>query len=277
MVLAQQGVADKGSELAAIPELLRALELRGCLVSLDALGCQREIASARYATRSGCRLPARCQRQSNLMPQQALQDALAEVPDAAEHTCSICAGTGSAERPTGASDHQRRTGRHGTVGRLPDACALISLRSEAGKPATPQMRYLHQFSHTHRDALAWDASSLAYRKRSALAPGCHLSRRRLRGQTRQCARESVELSAGSSSITSGIRHTPSVACDLAAKPLKPMMMWSALVFWVWCRYDTGATCPARLPLPWPSTSPKQSARHLVRREEKFLARQEQHA
>lgn len=38
LVLGQQRVADKGSELAAIPELLQALELKGCLVRLDALG-----------------------------------------------------------------------------------------------------------------------------------------------------------------------------------------------------------------------------------------------
>jgi hypothetical protein len=44
LVLAQEGVPDKGGETAAIPDLLRALEVRGCLVSLDALGCQREIA-----------------------------------------------------------------------------------------------------------------------------------------------------------------------------------------------------------------------------------------
>ena len=42
--LAQVAVADKGNEITAIPRLLRLLELRGALVSIDAIGCQKDIA-----------------------------------------------------------------------------------------------------------------------------------------------------------------------------------------------------------------------------------------
>jgi predicted transposase YbfD/YdcC len=44
LVLAQVKVDDKSNEITAIPDLLRTLELRGCLVTLDAMGCQRAIA-----------------------------------------------------------------------------------------------------------------------------------------------------------------------------------------------------------------------------------------
>ncbi len=44
LVLAQVKVADKTNEITAIPEVLRALTVQGCLVTLDALGCQRAIA-----------------------------------------------------------------------------------------------------------------------------------------------------------------------------------------------------------------------------------------
>jgi predicted transposase YbfD/YdcC len=44
LVLGQIKVADKSNEITAIPELLRALELAGCVVTLDAMGCQKEIA-----------------------------------------------------------------------------------------------------------------------------------------------------------------------------------------------------------------------------------------
>src|SRR3954467_13194658 len=44
LVLAQRGAETKGGELAVIPELLDGLDLRGCLVSLDALACQPAIA-----------------------------------------------------------------------------------------------------------------------------------------------------------------------------------------------------------------------------------------
>ena len=35
---------EKSNEITAIPQLLNLLELKGCLVSLDAMGCQKEIA-----------------------------------------------------------------------------------------------------------------------------------------------------------------------------------------------------------------------------------------
>lgn len=44
LILGQQAVADGSHEIAAIPELLRVVELNGALVTLDAAGCQKEVA-----------------------------------------------------------------------------------------------------------------------------------------------------------------------------------------------------------------------------------------
>jgi len=44
LVLGQEKVADKSNEITAIPTLLEALAIKGCLVSIDAMGTQREIA-----------------------------------------------------------------------------------------------------------------------------------------------------------------------------------------------------------------------------------------
>ncbi len=44
LVLGQERVEGKSNEITAIPELLDALYVKGLLVSLDAMGCQREIA-----------------------------------------------------------------------------------------------------------------------------------------------------------------------------------------------------------------------------------------
>jgi predicted transposase YbfD/YdcC len=44
LVLGQLKVADKSNEITALPELLRALELSGCIVTIDAMGCQKKIA-----------------------------------------------------------------------------------------------------------------------------------------------------------------------------------------------------------------------------------------
>jgi predicted transposase YbfD/YdcC len=45
LVLAQRKVDEKSNEITAIPKLLNALELAGAVVTVDAMGCQREIAS----------------------------------------------------------------------------------------------------------------------------------------------------------------------------------------------------------------------------------------
>ena len=44
IVLAQRKVDSKTNEITVIPELLDALEVAGCIVTLDAMGCQKEIA-----------------------------------------------------------------------------------------------------------------------------------------------------------------------------------------------------------------------------------------
>jgi predicted transposase YbfD/YdcC len=46
LTLGQVAVEDKSNEITAIPKLLKLLELQGALVSIDAMGCQKEIAQA---------------------------------------------------------------------------------------------------------------------------------------------------------------------------------------------------------------------------------------
>lgn len=43
LVLGQVKTEEKSNEITAIPELLRVLALKGCIVTIDAMGCQREI------------------------------------------------------------------------------------------------------------------------------------------------------------------------------------------------------------------------------------------
>ena len=44
-MLGQRKVNEKSNEITAIPELLRVLDLNGAVVSIDAMGCQTEIAA----------------------------------------------------------------------------------------------------------------------------------------------------------------------------------------------------------------------------------------
>jgi predicted transposase YbfD/YdcC len=46
LVLGQVAVNQKSNEITAIPALLELLDLKGCIVTIDAMGCQKEIAAA---------------------------------------------------------------------------------------------------------------------------------------------------------------------------------------------------------------------------------------
>jgi predicted transposase YbfD/YdcC len=45
LVLGQRKTEDKSNEITAIPELLRTLDIKGATITIDAIGCQTEIAS----------------------------------------------------------------------------------------------------------------------------------------------------------------------------------------------------------------------------------------
>ena len=44
LVLGQQACAEKSNEITAIPQLLKVIEIEGAIVTIDAMGCQTEIA-----------------------------------------------------------------------------------------------------------------------------------------------------------------------------------------------------------------------------------------
>lgn len=41
LVLGQVKTEEKSNEITAIPELLKLLEIKGCIVTIDAMGCQK--------------------------------------------------------------------------------------------------------------------------------------------------------------------------------------------------------------------------------------------
>jgi len=44
IVIGQRKIDEKSNEITAIPELLKVLEIKGCIVTIDAMGCQKNIA-----------------------------------------------------------------------------------------------------------------------------------------------------------------------------------------------------------------------------------------
>ena len=66
LVLGQVKVDDKSNEITAIPRLLEQLDVRGCIVTIDAMGCQKEIA-ARIRERGGHYVLTAKENQHNLL------------------------------------------------------------------------------------------------------------------------------------------------------------------------------------------------------------------
>jgi len=48
LVLGQRKVDNKSNEITAIPQLLKVLYLKGVIVTIDAMGCQKEIVSQKF-------------------------------------------------------------------------------------------------------------------------------------------------------------------------------------------------------------------------------------
>lgn len=46
VVLGQVKIEAKSNEITAIPELLKLLEIKGYIATIDAMGCQKDIAKA---------------------------------------------------------------------------------------------------------------------------------------------------------------------------------------------------------------------------------------
>jgi hypothetical protein len=43
MVMGQVRTDEKSNEITAIPKLLEVLEIKGCIITIEAMGCQKEI------------------------------------------------------------------------------------------------------------------------------------------------------------------------------------------------------------------------------------------
>jgi predicted transposase YbfD/YdcC len=65
VVLGQEKTAEKSNEITAIPQLLNSLAIKGCIVSIDAMGCQKTIAE-QIVNQKGDYLLALKGNQSNL-------------------------------------------------------------------------------------------------------------------------------------------------------------------------------------------------------------------
>jgi predicted transposase YbfD/YdcC len=99
--LGQVVVHEKSNEITAIPELLQLLEISGALVTIDAMGCQREIAD-RIRERGGDYVLAVKQNQPTLYErvEEAINEALEEDAENLDEHQTVEKGHGRQETRT---------------------------------------------------------------------------------------------------------------------------------------------------------------------------------
>ena len=99
LVLGQVKVEDKANEIVAIPELIPSLDIRGALVSIDAIGCQKGIAGL-IRRRGGHYLLAL--KDNNPLVRSEMEgfllDAIAHGDGHVDHHASVEKGHGRVER-----------------------------------------------------------------------------------------------------------------------------------------------------------------------------------
>lgn len=165
MVLGQEAVADKSNEITAIPALLDALAIKGCLVSIDAMGCQKDIARAIRARGADYLLAVKNNQRAL---RQALEDAFIDAPVSGfEHVCR---------------DHGRTVVQHAQViendghvdTELWPGCTrlgrVMSLRVEGDKRKVLETRY-----YISSAALAHEQFHAAVRQHWAIENNLHWS------------------------------------------------------------------------------------------------------
>ena len=183
LVLGQQACAEKSNEITAIPALLERLELTGALVTIDAMGCQTEIAKAiRDKGADYLLVPqgqlARPRRRSRaLLRRPPIRQASSVIrPPMATMAASKSAAMPSATPSNGSLSDRRFPGEWRFDGLA--MIAMVEAEIERGGKDRHRAALLSLLSKTLRQAVRRRrARPLARRKPPALGHGCRLPRR----------------------------------------------------------------------------------------------------
>jgi hypothetical protein len=184
VVLGQQRTADKSNEITAISELLDALWLKGAIVTIDAMGCQRRIAEQIVQAQADYVLAVKGN-------QPALAKLVRGIFDALERWPDFYAGTFDEHREI-EKDHGRIETRRCVVqdissdwpgkvdGRWPGLRSVVMIEAtrEIGQSVSTERRYyISSLPAQAAQACSRGALALAHRKQHALGARRGLRRR----------------------------------------------------------------------------------------------------
>ena len=142
VVLGQVKTSEKSNEITAIPKLLDLLDIRGCLVTIDAMGCQTKIAKKIVDKGGNYLLPVKGN-------QERLQNALNDI-----FSIKRLEAKETETYTTSEKGHGREETRHCMVANADEIGDLafewnslktlgyvVSFRAEKGEPSTVMMKF----------------------------------------------------------------------------------------------------------------------------------------
>ena len=130
LLLGQRKVDGKSNEITAIPELLKLLDVQGCIVTIDAMGCQKAIAAQIVQQRADFVLALKGNHRH--LHGVCKKHFAGEVPTAGEHVYS-----------EESSKHSRKEERHYWVTPIPEAMQRAA-KSWAGLQCLVRVRRIRQ-------------------------------------------------------------------------------------------------------------------------------------
>ena len=210
LLLGQRKVDGKSNEITAIPQLLRLLDVQGCIVTIDAMGCQKTIAGQIVQQRADYVLALKGNHRH--MHAVCKKHFASTAPTAGEHLWS-----------EESSSHSRKEQRHYWVSAIPQALQrgakewaglqclvrVQRLRQCAGKEASESTSYYHHQparAYTGAGSGALHPRALAGGKRPALESGRELWRGRMPGTQRQCSAQPGAAAAFGAGSAQGGAH-----------------------------------------------------------------------
>ena len=146
LVIAQQAVGEKSNEIPTVPAILKTLDIKGAVVTADAMNCQKKTADTVVA-RGGDYILGVKSNQPALEKQVAglMNEALLEGFEGIEHSKSVtydrAHGREELRRVYASSELVRYVGERANWPGLKSIIMVISERKETGKPPTVERRY----------------------------------------------------------------------------------------------------------------------------------------
>jgi predicted transposase YbfD/YdcC len=166
LALGQEKVSGKSNEITAIPELLEALYIKGLMVSIDAMGCQREIAE-KIVHKGGDYLLAVKGNQPTLY--QQVRDLISDARGATEGFEHMRHDHGRAVLQLSWEHPQRQGDRHGSVAGLQERwlCGVAAYRWRESRGTRRAL--LHQLTSAQCRTIGPNgARALGHREQASL-------------------------------------------------------------------------------------------------------------